>query len=132
MRKFGLIFVMVMLAFTFIGCDNGTTSGGGGGVVDPSVRGTFIINVTDPVAHMTTRVVITETTATFYDRYGAERTRRNNVFTDGSRNNAGNLRLFYRTSGGVNHIGAINDNVNPIILHLTSTFGSTTRQYIRQ
>ena len=75
MRKFGLIFVMVMLVFTFIGCDNGTTSGGGNYVVDPNYRGVF-------TAANGSTFTLGATTLTVFNVFLNQTEVYNNVFTD--------------------------------------------------
>ena len=103
MRKFGLIFVMVMLVFTFIGCDNGTTSGGNY-VVDPNYRGTFGRGGNIAILDATTlTVTIGGGTPRIY----------NNVFTDGSRcAEFGRLSLRQHHNNTIRGIGWVGqDNI---------------------
>ena len=84
MRKFGLIFVMVMLAFTFIGCDNGMTGNGGTGdvnVVSPELRGTFR-SATPVLAAGYSFLVIGETTMRRYTGSASDGSNKQYVSTD--------------------------------------------------
>ena len=92
MKKFGLIFVMVVLTFGFIGCDNGITGVGGNRTVAPEFRGTFVRWSSNPgpgTGGVYVYFVFTENSMREYSRGRNDQNRNfareSQVWTDGNR-----------------------------------------------